>query len=303
MANHVFSIEHATLYGVEEAIFIHHFQYWIGFNKRKNTNFHDGKTWMYQPRKEIQAHFPYWNFDRIRRLCEKLVDLEILITAKYNKSPIDKTLWYAFKDEDLFVSSAESNNVYERQICPSKRQICQIVAKGPTYSSNIQISKEDGSLCPTSSSVSADAEELTLLFLSKIKERNPTFKEPNLEKWTKFMDYILRIDKRPVSQTKELILWLSQDSFWSSVCLSTNNLRDNFDKILAAATRNHEKDRVHRNLNFALEQKRKYPEHLKDLGYNEKCIFNRSNSKDISLDLPEQTFIDGLANLFGGNRR
>lgn len=300
MANHVFNIDHATLYGLNEAILIHHFQYWISYNRRQNVAFHDGKTWMYQSRKEMVTHFPYWTLDQIRDVCERLVHLGVLVTANYNKSPLNKTLWYAFKDEDLFVPSIKSNNSYERGISHMERGNSQIVPNDPTYS--IKISKEDVSSCPTAS-ISADAEELTLLFLSKIKERNSAFKDPNLKKWTTIMDYILRIDNRSPDQVKSLIVWVSHDSFWSSVCLSTDNLRKNFDKILAAMARTKEKDRIQRNLDFALEQKKKYPEYLKDMGYNEKCVFNRSNSKDISLDLPEETFLDGLANLFGGKKR
>lgn len=119
--HHSFDIKLAAAYGVEEAILIHHFMHWIRINANNGRNQRDGKTWTYQTRKEIQDHFPYWNVDRVKYLCEKLVDLGVLVTANYNKSPVDKTLWYAFVDEESFgVDVKNSKSFYERQKCPSK---------------------------------------------------------------------------------------------------------------------------------------------------------------------------------------
>lgn len=78
---------------------------------------------MYQSRKDMCDHFPYWNFDRVKYLCEKLVAAGVLVTANYNKSKIDKTLWYAFSDEKMFgVDPESSNNFYEREFSPSQNK-------------------------------------------------------------------------------------------------------------------------------------------------------------------------------------
>ena len=98
--HHSFSQDLAEKYGVEEAILIHHFQYWIKFNREAGKNLHDGKTWMFQTRKEMAAHLTYWNFDKVKYLCEKLVSLGVLETNNFNKKGFDKTLWYAFVNEE-----------------------------------------------------------------------------------------------------------------------------------------------------------------------------------------------------------
>lgn len=112
--HHSFDISLAAEYGIEEAILIHHFQHWIRVNKSRGRNHIDGKTWTYQSRKDIEAHFPYLNEEKIRYACEKLVKEGILLTANYNKNKIDKTLWYAFVDEEKFIPEI-SKNVYERE--------------------------------------------------------------------------------------------------------------------------------------------------------------------------------------------
>lgn len=119
--HHSFDIALASKYGIEEAILIHHFLHWIRINRQAGRNIREGKCWTYQSRKEILDHFPYWNLDRVKYLCEKLVALGVLVTANFNKSPMDKTLWYAFADEKAFgVDEEYSKNLYERQNCPSK---------------------------------------------------------------------------------------------------------------------------------------------------------------------------------------
>ena len=100
--HHSFDITLAAQYGVVGAILIHHFQHWINHNKRLGKNQKDGKTWTYQTCAWIAAWFPYLSEDQVRREIKKLVSDGILVKGNYNKSAMDKTLWYAFKNEELF---------------------------------------------------------------------------------------------------------------------------------------------------------------------------------------------------------
>lgn len=100
--NHSFNVEHAEIYGIECAILISHFQFWIEQNQRMGRNFYDDRTWMYQTQKEIAAIYPYFSEDHVCRLIKKLIDKDVLIKGNYNKTPFDKTVWYAFKNEKMF---------------------------------------------------------------------------------------------------------------------------------------------------------------------------------------------------------
>lgn len=100
--SHSFSVEHAEAYGIDCAILINHFQFWIEQNQATGKNFHDGKTWMYQTQKDIASVYPYWTEDAVSRIIKKLLDFEIIIKGNYNKTPFDKTAWYAFNDEKKF---------------------------------------------------------------------------------------------------------------------------------------------------------------------------------------------------------
>jgi len=106
--HHSFDIQLAALYGVEEAILIHHFQYWINFNYRTKRNFREGKYWTYQTVKEISAHFPYMTEKSVRRSIDSLVEKKVLIKGNFNKSSWDRTTWFSLTD-DSFLSGSQQD--------------------------------------------------------------------------------------------------------------------------------------------------------------------------------------------------
>lgn len=65
--------------------------------------------------------------------------------------------------------------------------------------------------------------------------RNPNAKVPKsdneLFKWCVYTDYIIRLDKRPVEEVKEVLEFAIKDTFWSSNILSTRKLREQYDKL------------------------------------------------------------------------
>ncbi len=119
--HHSFDVDLAVQFGMEKAVIIHHFQHWIRLNRRKKKNIRDGHCWSYQKREDISAHLPYLTLDSVRYHLEDLVEKGILKTANYNRAKFDKTLWYAFVDEERFGVDQKtlddldnSNNFYER---------------------------------------------------------------------------------------------------------------------------------------------------------------------------------------------
>lgn len=108
--HHSFDIELATEYGIVGAILIHHFQHWINHNMRCGKNRKQGRTWSYQTRKEIAAWFPYITEDQVRRETDKLVERGVLIKGNFNRSSIDKTIWWAFANEEMFTTGNFANS-------------------------------------------------------------------------------------------------------------------------------------------------------------------------------------------------
>lgn len=65
-----------------------------------------------------------------------------------------------------------------------------------------------------------------------IKQNNPKAKEPNLQKWSKTFDLMMRIDKRSLEEIKQVIQWCQKDTFWYKNILSADKLRKQYDRLL-----------------------------------------------------------------------
>ena len=72
---------------------------------------------------------------------------------------------------------------------------------------------------------------LASLLFSKIQERKPDYKKPNLQSWAKDIDLMLRQDKRKPEIIEKVILWCQTDDFWQNNILSTGKLRKQFDRL------------------------------------------------------------------------
>ena len=43
--------------------------------------------------------------DKIQRIIKKMIDFEIIVSGNFNKSSYDRTKWYSFKNEGMFINS------------------------------------------------------------------------------------------------------------------------------------------------------------------------------------------------------
>ena len=73
--------------------------------------------------------------------------------------------------------------------------------------------------------------QLAELLLLKILEHLPGYKKPDLQKWAKTMDAILRLDKRPPEEVKAVIIFAQGDPFWQPNILSVDKLRKHYDRL------------------------------------------------------------------------
>ena len=91
--------------------------------------------------------------------------------------------------------------------------------------SKLNESKEDISL------FDSDEYKLSIYLWNYIKNNNKDAKQPNLEKWSKQFDSIIRIDKRKIEDVEKIIKFCQQDEFWYKNILSPDKLRKHFEKL------------------------------------------------------------------------
>jgi len=100
-------------FGLIGAILINHFFNWLKYNKERNIQIKDGRTWTYQTYAYIQKSLNFLTVRQVGHEMRKLVAKGVFITSNVNEKANDNTTWYAFKNEemlDLFIDGIISKN-------------------------------------------------------------------------------------------------------------------------------------------------------------------------------------------------
>lgn len=96
---HSFNVSIAAEYGVNSAILLRYFAFWVEKNEAENRHFHDGNYWTYSSVNGLQQLFPYMSEKSIRNAIDKLVDAGLMVKGNYNNASYDRTTWYALTND------------------------------------------------------------------------------------------------------------------------------------------------------------------------------------------------------------
>lgn len=120
---HHFDTTDAEIYGLNEAILLSNFKFWITTNRANDKNHFivDDKIypelsgqyrfWTYNSVKAYQEIFPYLSPKQIRGAIDRLVDKGILIKGFYSENTFDRTSWYAFYSEEIHLPHRANGNL------------------------------------------------------------------------------------------------------------------------------------------------------------------------------------------------
>lgn len=266
--SHAFDTGYAIAYGVEEAIMIRNFQYFITSNANRGQNFRDGRFWTYDKLEDFPNHFPYWSVKQVRRILASLIEQGIVIKGEFNERWSNRTLWYAFKDQDKFIKNIkvpktplpQSPDLPKRanENCPngqmSAAQTGNCIIDTTTIPTAISSSS---SLKVPAEPMAAEAAEMEEKKSSKPKREKPDFPPKvrelanqmvnslirtkpdyvppkNLSALLTEVDFILRLDERDPVKIMDVFNWALSDSFWADKMFKPNPakyLREKFDQL------------------------------------------------------------------------
>ena len=133
---HHFDVDHAVEFGIEEAIVIYNFRFWLLQNKANHRNVKkieiEGKKveryFTYNSAKALSELFPYLNPKQIYRVMESLEKKGVLIKKYFNSNTYNRTSWYCFKDENRFLKVG--NAIPENDKSNSRKQEMEIPKSG-----------------------------------------------------------------------------------------------------------------------------------------------------------------------------
>lgn len=168
---HSFDVDIAVKYGIEEAILIQNFAFWISKNEANDVHLYDGRYWTYNSLPAIFKLFPeFKSIDKTKRIVKKLIDNGILMKGNYNTSKWDKTSWYAFTEKGMDLISKTKPSMPMIHAADSV-EINHLQCKNALHTDNIlQIYTTDTNKEDNSNEVSFSKEKSTsMLELSKKK--------------------------------------------------------------------------------------------------------------------------------------
>ncbi|MFC1584627.1 Replication protein O [Fibrobacterota bacterium] len=153
-----------------------------------------------------------WHKSKVRRFLECLENDSML-----ERKSTHATTHLKITNWDTYQSTRNEDETY----LELKRNEDETLA-----TPNKNVKNEKNNFSPDSLEI-----RLSQLLLQEIKNHKNDFKEPNLQKWAKHVDLMIRLDNREPEQIKDVILWCQNDSFWYQNILSTQKLRAQFDRL------------------------------------------------------------------------
>lgn len=93
-----FCVEAAVKYGVCEAVVLQSLAFWLQKNLKEGRNCHDGLVWTFNSLEAMLKYFPYFTYNQLRRIINKLKEAGLIKVFNYNKMAYDKTRWFSFTE-------------------------------------------------------------------------------------------------------------------------------------------------------------------------------------------------------------
>lgn len=104
--NHSFNVEIAEKYGIEKAVLLENFYFWVKKNQANKKNIHNGKAYTFNTAEAFAELFPYIKERKIAQLLREMENQDgLLISGQFHK--YDRTKSYTLTDFAL--SLYESN--------------------------------------------------------------------------------------------------------------------------------------------------------------------------------------------------
>jgi hypothetical protein len=97
--NHSFNVEIAKKYGIEKAVLLENFSFWIAKNKANKKNMFEGKAYTYNTAEAFETLFPYMKARKIAQILREMENEGLLLSRQFGK--YDRTKSYTLTDYAL----------------------------------------------------------------------------------------------------------------------------------------------------------------------------------------------------------
>lgn len=106
MKKHAFSVEAASIVGINAAILLEHISFWVHQNAAAGRNIRDGAAWTYGSVREIAERFPYMTEKQVRGALDRLQAEGLVKVGNFNRVKYDRTRWFSLTHEGRRIAAA-----------------------------------------------------------------------------------------------------------------------------------------------------------------------------------------------------
>ena len=251
--HHSFNTAVAEDFGVEKAIILEHFVFWVRKNYANRKNIYkDGKAYTYNSAEAFAEIFTYFKARKIAELLRQMEadgliqSIQIHGTDRKKSYTVSDKGWsyYTVQVSDSGMTETEPMDCQDNDAPLSKN--CIMENTEVRFSSITDIKQTDINTDKVSppgghvpKSIEPKAIELANLMCELHKQVDPKLKAPNIEKWAADIEKINRLDGRSYEDIEKVIRWIkTPGNFWFANIMSGNKLRLQFSRLYIEACKN-----------------------------------------------------------------
>ena len=250
--HHSFNTAVAEDYGIEKAIILEHFVFWVRKNYANRKNIYkDGKAYTYNSAEAFAEIFTYFKARKIAELLRQMESdgliqsIQIHGTDRKKSYTVSDKGWsyYTVQVSDSGMSETEPMDCQDNDAPLSEK--CIMENTEFQYSSITDIKQTDintdivspvGGHVPKT--VDTKAKEMAELLFNLHKQVDQKVKKPNIDNWAADIEKINRMDGRSYDDIEKVIRWVkTPGNFWFANIMSGKKLRMQFSRLYIEANK------------------------------------------------------------------
>ena len=245
--HHSFNTAVAEDFGVEKAILLEHFVFWVRKNYANRINIYkDGKAYTYNSAEAFAEIFTYFKTRKIAELLRQMEADGLLHSIQIRGTDRRKSYTVSDKGWSYYIAQGYDSGMAENEPMDCQdndaplSENCIMENTEVQFSSITDIKQTDintDKVSPPGGHVPKPIEpkaiELAELMYSLHKEIDPKVKKPNMESWASDIEKINRLDNRSYEDIEKVIRWIkTPGNFWLPNIMSGKKLRIQFARLI-----------------------------------------------------------------------
>ena len=245
--HHSFNTAVAEDFGVEKAILLEHFVFWVRKNYANRINIYkDGKAYTYNSAEAFAEIFTYFKARKIAELLRQMEADGLIQSIQIHGTDRRKSYTVSDKGWSYYIAQGYDSGMVENEPMDCQdndaplSENCIMENTEVQFSSITDIKQTDintDKVSPPGGHVPKPIEpkaiELAELMYSLHKEIDPKVKKPNMESWAADIEKINRLDNRSYEDIEKVIRWIkTPGNFWLPNIMSGKKLRIQFARLI-----------------------------------------------------------------------